>query len=274
MKKLQRTMNSERCEETPSQGRWDLELERRRSSFILRNRFRRLAGDKRLGVLWIVLEPLIMSLVYLFVFTVLRSSISTESLFIGISLWGLATVSVISGIDCISDFSGGLKCERVRTSVLVRPMVQFRIIDSACRTIGVALILFLIFDVNFMGVSSLVIIGMVLGILLEGLALNLSKMGNAVPDLKVLTRHFMRLMFFAGPVLYPLTFASGIHYQINLFNPFTYFVETVREFAKLESSYSELDPVMASSILGVVILLSIRGYMRIERYRWELSSWS
>ena len=101
-------------------------LDQRRSAFILRNKFRSLAGDKRLGVLWVVLEPLVMSLVYLFVLTVLRSSISSESIFIGISLWGLATVSLMSGVQCLDDFSGGLKCERVRTWVLVKAYVSIQ----------------------------------------------------------------------------------------------------------------------------------------------------
>ena len=267
-------MNAERFEETRSQGKRGIRLDKRRSDFILRNKFRKLAGDKRLGVMWIILEPLIMSLVYLFVFTVLRSSVSSESLFIGISLWGLATVSVLSGIDCINDFTSGLKCERVRTAVLVRPMIQFRIIDSVCRTLGVAAILLLVYGINLVGVSSLIIIGVILGILSEGLAVNLSKINNATPDLRVLIRHFMRLMFFAGPVLYPLTFAEELHYQINLFNPFTYFVEPVRNFADLESSFYDLNPVLASAILGLVLFLSIRGYLKIEKYRWELSSWS
>lgn len=271
---MQRTMNSEMCVEKTNHDQLDSGLDKRRSEFILKNKFRRIAGEKRLGILWIVLEPMIMSLVYLFVFTVLRSSISTESLFIGISLWGIATVSVFSGIGCIDDFSGGLKCERVRTSVLVRPMIQFRIIDSACRTFGVALILGLFYGVSISGVSSFVIIGMLLGFLFEGTALNLSKIGNSIPDLQVLTRHFMRLMFFAGPVLYPLTYANGIHYQINLFNPFTYFVEPVRYLSNLESAFAELDPVFASIIMGLFTLLSFRGYYRIEKVRWELSSWS
>ena len=267
-------MDSERYHEKPPQGKWDTGLDKRRSAFILKNKFRRLAGDKRLGVLWIILEPLIMSLVYLFVLTVLRSSISSESIFIGISLWGLATVAVSSGMDCLDDFSGGLKCERVRTPVLVRPMIQFRLIDSASRTIGVASILWVVFGVDFLGVAVLILSGVILGVFLEGLALNIAKISHSIPDLKVLVRYFMRLMFFAGPALYPLTYAEGIHYQINLYNPFTYFVEIVRHISDLESAYYDLESTTTLLVLGTVAILSIRGYWRIDRIRWELSSWS
>ncbi len=249
-------------------------LDQRRSAFILRNKFRSLAGDKRLGVLWVVLEPLVMSLVYLFVLTVLRSSISSESIFIGISLWGLATVSLMSGVQCLDDFSGGLKCERVRTWVLVKPMFQFRAIDSACRTSGVAAILFFVFDVDIVAVFSFILIGVTLGVTFEGLGLNFSRISRAIPDIKVLIRYFMRLMFFAGPALYPLTLAEGAHYRINLINPFTYFVESTRYLAQLDSSFVELDPNLGIIVIGCLVILAARGYSKIDSLRWELSAWS
>ena len=249
-------------------------LDQRRSAFILRNKFRSLAGDKRLGVLWVVLEPLVMSLVYLFVLTVLRSSISSESIFIGISLWGLATVSLMSGVQCLDDFSGGLKCERVRTGVLVKPMFQFRAIDSACRTSGVAAILLLVFDVDISAVFSFILIGVSLGVAFEGLGLNFSRISHAIPDMKILIRYFMRLMFFAGPILYPLTFAEGVHYRINLINPFTYFVELSRYLAGLDSSLVELDPYLGIFVIGFLVILGLRGYSKIDALRWELSAWS
>ncbi len=274
MIRLHRKMTVEGCVEIGEASSESIFLDKRRSSFILRNKFRRLAGDKRLGVLWVVLEPLVMSLVYLFVLTVLRSSIRSESIFIGISLWGLATVSLMSGIQCLDDFTGGLKCERVRTWVLVKPMVQFRAIDSACRTSGVAFILFFAFNVEAFAVLSFMLIGILLGLTFEGLGLNLSRLGHAIPDVKVLVRYFMRLMFFAGPALYPLTFAEGFHYQANLINPFTYFVELSRHLADLESAFSDLDPWFGAIIMVLLIILSLRGYLEIDKLRWELSSWS
>lgn len=267
-------MTADSCKEVGEIDEEQAFLDRRRSSFILRNKFRRLAGDKRLGVLWVVLEPLVMSLVYLFVLTVLRSSIRSESIFIGISLWGLATVSLMSGIQCLDDFSGGLKCERVRTWALVKPMFQFRAIDSACRTSGVGAILFFVFDVGLIAVFSFIIIGVILGLAFEGLGLNLSRIGHAIPDIKVIVRYFMRLMFFAGPALYPLTYAEGLHYNINLINPFTYFVELSRHLAELDSSWMQLDYFLGALVIGALMGLSIRGYSSIDRLRWELSAWS
>jgi lipopolysaccharide transport system permease protein len=271
---MHRRMTVDGCEEVREISKEQTFLDQRRSSFILRNKFRKLAGDKRLGVLWVVLEPLVMSLVYLFVLTVLRSNIRSESIFIGITLWGVATVSLLSGVQCLHDFSGGLKCERVRTRVLVKPMIQFRIIDSASRTLGVAIILFYLFDVGVIPIISFMLIGVVLGLTFEGLGLNLSRIGHAIPDIKVLVRYFMRLMFFAGPALYPLTYAHGLHYTINLINPFTYFVELSRYLADLESAFSDLKPMYGILTMCLLVALSFRGYFGIDKLRWELSAWS
>jgi len=271
---MYRRMTVNGCEEVEEAGEEQSFLDQRRSSFILRNKFRKLAGDKRLGVLWVVLEPLVMSLVYLFVLTVLRSSISSESIFIGITLWGLATVSLMSGVQCLDDFSGGLKCERVRTWVLVKPMIQFRIIDSASRTIGVAVILNYSFNVGAIPTISFMIIGVFLGLAFEGLGLNLSRIGHAIPDIKVLIRYFMRLMFFAGPALYPLTYAEGIHYKVNLINPFTYFVELARHLADLESAFPDLELMTGALVICLLFTLTLRGYLGIDKLRWELSAWS
>tara|TARA_B100001113_G_C21087770_1_gene612892 strand:+ start:202 stop:663 length:462 start_codon:yes stop_codon:yes gene_type:complete len=153
-------------------------------------------------------------------------------------------------------------------------MFQFRAIDSACRTSGVAAILYFVFGVEILAVFSFIAIGIILGLTFEGLGLNLSRIGHAIPDIKVIIRYFMRLMFFAGPALYPLTYAEGLHYKINLINPFTYFVELSRYMADLDSAMLQLDPYFGALVIGALVGFSVRGYYRIDSLRWELSAWS
>ena len=205
---MHRRITSQQCEVVDNLSLEELKLERRRSRFILENKFRSLAGEKRLGVIWVFLEPLVMSLVYLFVLTVLRSSLSPESIFIGITLWGIVSVSIMSGLDSIGDYSGGLRCERVRTSVLVRPMVQYRIIDSIARSLTVAIILLIYYGIPILGFYAFLISSIFLGLLCEGFALNFSRLVHRVVDIKIIIRYFLRLMFFVSPVLYPLSFAE------------------------------------------------------------------
>ena len=48
-----------------------------------------MAGRKELGSLWLVLHPVLLSLVYLFVFTVIRSNPNSVNIFVGISMFNI-----------------------------------------------------------------------------------------------------------------------------------------------------------------------------------------
>lgn len=271
---MKRIINSESCIDIEKSGQKNIDLDNNRSRFILKNRFRTIAGNKRLGTLWVVLDPVVMSLVYFLVFSVLRSRVDPESLFIGITLWNLTTVAVMSGLSSVQDFTGGIKCERVSTVALITPMIQFRLIDSLSRSIGVALILYFYYQIPFEGVLILLFVSQLIGIIFEGVSLNLSSLQRRFADLKIIINHFLRMMFFAGPVLYSMKSISGIHYKINEFNPFTYFVELVRNVSDVENNFTELDDRIFLAYFIILLLLAIRGYSRIDNHRWELSTWS
>ena len=66
-----RVITPESCSESGQLTETEKTLDKRRASFILKNKFRRMAGNRRLGVLWIALDPIIQSLIYLFVFIVI-----------------------------------------------------------------------------------------------------------------------------------------------------------------------------------------------------------
>ena len=55
-------------------GDSEKKIDSSRVSFIVRRKIRNLAGRRRLGAFWLILHPIVLSLVYLFVFTVIRSS--------------------------------------------------------------------------------------------------------------------------------------------------------------------------------------------------------
>ena len=72
-----------------------------------------------------------------------------------------------------------------------------------------------------------------------------------------------------------MSITSGIHYTVNEINLFSYFVESVRYFAGLESVVFDLPELQTAIILFVVVILSLYGgYLQIDRLRWEVSAWS
>ena len=220
------------------------------------------------------MDPVAMSLVYLFVLSVVRSYPNFESLFIGVSMYRMFQGSFMSGVGSIANFSGGIICERVRSRVLVSATIKYRALEIIIQSSGISVVLFFFLDVNILSVISFISISLLMGIMAEGVALNMSKIVRRIPDIGNLVRYFMLLMFFGSPVLYPMALTSGLHYRINEFNPFSYFVETVRYVADLESSLTNFSNGIIISISIILIFLSLRGYLQIDRLRWEVSSWS
>ena len=271
---MERVINSEQCKELGPLSQKDLDLDKNRATFILKKKFRKISGRRRLGLIWMILDPIVTSFVYLFVFTVLRASTKVESIFIGITLFRLMQVSLKTGMNSIDDFSGGLKAERVRTRVLQSSMIKFRIIDNFLQSFGVALILLIGYGVPLIGIGMFLLIAQVIGFLSEGLGMNLAPIAKKIPDLKNVVNYTLMVLFFASPALYPMSFTSGLHRTLNEFHPFPYFVECSRYFAGLDSIILELDNRVFAIFILSLIVLTYRGYSIIDRLRWRITTWS
>ena len=81
-------------------------------------------------------------------------------------------------------------------------------------------------------------------------------------------------MFFISPALYPLSRTEGIHRQISIYNPFSYFVEAARTVATGSKDYEILSLEIGFIWLLVYITLGYIGLKTLDRVRWRLSVWS
>lgn len=270
---VKRVITSEACVEIEEPGDGFAILEKRRGSFINRSRFRRLVGNRKLGLTWLVLDPLVISLIYLFVFTVIRSNPNPETIFIGITLFRIMQKSFLGGTAFISDFSGGIRAERVSSKALLNASLKFRLIDSFLLSIGVGMVLFGFFGYGIAPVLCLLLVSQVIGFLFEGFGITFFLAVKRIPDLNNIFRYFLQLLFFASPCLYPMSRTTGLHYQLNEFNPYSYFVEFVRLAFELDSVFEILDMKIFSTFLLFLIALSFRGYSSIDNFRWEVSRW-
>ena len=271
---MKRIITSSYCKDIFEVGEYSRYLDAKRSSFILKRKLRGMAGNRKLGIFWLALDPILTSLVYLFVFTVIRSNPNAEIMFIGITLFRIFNASIKSGINSVRDFSGGIKSERVRTRVLLESTIKFRLIDSFLQSFGVGIILFLIFDIDIIGVLLFLVLSQILGMISEGFGMNLSSMVRKVPDLSNLINNFLLLMFFGSPALYSMNNTQGIHRTINEYNPFTYFVEYARYFADLDSAVNSFSFSVFIVLMIGIFILSVRGFYTMDKLRWEISAWS
>ncbi len=262
------------CRYVSNHGNEIKNIEKEQTRFIVRRKFRKATGSHHLGPIWLVLDPLILSLIYLFVFTVLRARIEPSSIFIGVTLYHVLSSSLVQGFSAISDLNGGLNCERVRTEVLVKSSLIHRFIDIALATIPTSLILVFGFKVPIIGGLSYIIISQFLGFMFFGLGLVVSPVVTKITDLKALVKYVLRLGFYASPTMIPMHKMSGIHYQINEYNPFSYYVELTRHYSGLQSKFTELDFGLCVSIFVIMLALTIIGIMRIDNLRWRMTTWS
>ena len=192
---MKRVITRESCFES-SRSENEKIIDKKRISFMVRSKIRGIYGNKWLGSIWLILDPVATALVYLLVLTVVRSNPSPESLFIGVSLFRIFQTSFKSGVNSVSDFTGGIKVERVRTLVVVTSMIRYRLLDSFLASFGVGLILLLYLEMHFEGVLAFLILGQTLGIVSEGFGLNLTLvvkknsrcwlLSNILPDANVL----------------------------------------------------------------------------------------
>lgn len=271
---LVRVIDFDGCRDSPGFVKHEASLDKRRVSFVFARRIRRLVGRRKLGVAWLVLDPIFYSLIYLFVLTVVRTSPDPRILFIGVSMFRIFSSSFKSGTVSVSDFSGGIKAERVRTRVITTSMLKFRLLDSLIQSSGIALILVLL-DVTLYGTLVFVTLSVIMAVLAEGVGLNLGLLIRKIPDLNnVVNSYMMLLLFFGSPAFYSMTITTGYHYKINEYNPFAYFVEAVRYFCGTDSEILELLGLSMSVVVLVVIALGARGYLILDRHRWEESYWS
>ena len=269
-----RTIDSSSCIDGGVLSEEEVLLDKSRIWFVFRRKVRNVVDRRYLGVAWLILNPIVTALVYLFVFTVIRSSPNAAILLTGISMYTIFSNSFKSGMNSINDFSGGLKAERVRTRVLTYSMVYYRLFDTILQASGISLILYLGLDIGASGVATFILLCIIMSLMTEGVALNISTVTKRVPDLTNVVNYALLFGFFASPALYSMNTTSGIHYRANTYNPFSYFVEAVRDASGLDSAFWELWNTTAWAIMFLVTLLTIRGYTSLDSQRWGVSSWS
>jgi len=271
MNYLIRHISQNECKETMPEGAST--RERALIKYQIWNNIRNQSRNYRLGLVWLVINPLITSLIYVFVFTIMRANLNAMNIIIGITIYRVFAQSIKSGIASIRDYRGGILAERISSQVLVRGMLGSRIINAQFQTIGASIVLTIMFKVDILTSFSLMIIATICGLLIEGCMLNFAKLIRNLPDLNNIIQHIIQLLFYASPVLYSFDRTVGIHRLFNTYNPIMYFIEFHRGLISNEFAFENINQNIFLIIILFLTLMAIRGYRSIDRVRWELSTW-
>jgi ABC-type polysaccharide/polyol phosphate export permease len=252
----------------------DVRREKKQKWFVVKSELTKATDKNFLGFLWLILEPLFLSLIYLFVFTVIKARIAPGSIFIGITLYRVFQSSIIAGTKIVNSVDGGIRCERIDSNVILKAAMIRRSIESILATIPTSLILVFGFGITWEGGIVYILIAQLMAFLFFGIGLCLAGLVKRIPDLSNVLFMVLRLGFFVSPAIYPMHKMSGIHYTLNEYNPFSYVAEGARYVAGEISTFDDLKMTTMATIFSIVILLNIWAFNRFDKLRWRVSTWS
>ena len=228
-----------------------------------------------LGVAWSFLNPLVLLLVYTFVFGVVfrqrwggaEGSLSQFGL---VLFAGMIAFGVFS--ECVSRAPGLIVStpNYVRRVVFPLELLAVSVLGSALFHAAVSLTVLLVVDIALGGVPSwkwlLVPVAIFpVACLSLGLLWGLSSLGVFVRDLSYAVALVVQVLFFLTPIFYPISAVPAPLQGILRWNPLTPVVDAVRAsiFPDVSASWVA---VGVSAVIGVlVMILGYAWFMRTRR---------
>jgi lipopolysaccharide transport system permease protein len=226
-----------------------------------------------LGFFWSFFNPLLLLLIYTFVFTKVLVGIHPEEMepyalfmFCGILPWTWFSSSVLESSNTL--IAGGNLIKKVLFPAEVLPIVTV-LANMVHFFLGlVILAAFLIYyqrpieGLQLLWFPVIVLVQLVFTI---GLALFLSAMTVHFRDLKDLLSNLVQFWFFATPIIYPMqTIPENMRWWLNL-NPMTHLMISYQEVLFFPGPHGHWKWLMALAVGSVLVFLL--GYFVFDRLR-------
>lgn len=230
-----------------------------------------------LGFVWSFVNPLLLLLIYTFVFTVVLPAAHPPELepfalfmFCGILPWTWFSSSLLESSNVL--IAGGNLIKKVMFPAEVLPIVSvLAALVHFCLGLPI-LALFLIYyrvpvwPTDLLWFPLIVLTQLVLTL---GLALLVSALTVHFRDVRDLLANLLTLWFFATPIIYPITQApERVRRLLNL-NPFTHLVIAYQEVLFRPGPFAQVNRLMAVAIASVIVFLF--GYFVFDRLRDTLA---
>ena len=230
-----------------------------------------------LGFFWSLINPLLLLLVYTFVFTVVLPGFRPPELqpfalfmFCGILPWAWFSSSLLEASNVL--ISGGNLIRKVLFPAEVLPVVTV-IAGLAHFCLGLPiLVAFLLYyrvpvvPTDLLWFPVIVLIQLTLTL---GLALLLSALTVHFRDIRDLLSNLLTLWFFATPIIYPVSQVPEPMRRILNFNPFTHLAVSYQEVLFRTGRFEQWPRLLAVGA-GSLLLLAL-GYFVFDRLRDTLA---
>ena len=250
-------------------------------SLVVRDLKARYRGSV-LGFFWSFVNPLLLLLIYTFVFTVVlpgahgaidpatgqATALEPYALFMfcGILPWTWFSSSLLESSNVL--ISGGNLIKKVLFPAEVLPIVTV-LANMVHFFLGLPILaIFLIYyrvPLNLLELVWFPVVVFTQLLLTLGLALIVAALTVHFRDLKDLLANLLTFWFFATPIIYPMTLAPGIGKQLLNVNPFTHLAISYQEILFYDGPFGHWKWLLALLFASVGLFLA--GYFLFDRLR-------
>jgi ABC-type polysaccharide/polyol phosphate export permease len=241
-------------------------------SLVVRDLKARYRGSV-LGFFWSFINPLLLLLIYTFVFTVVLPGTHPKEIepyalfmFCGILPWTWFSSSLLESSNVL--IAGGNLIKKVLFPAEVLPIVTV-LANMVHFLLGLPILaIFLLYYRAPLNTTDLIWFPLVLLtqlILTIALALIVSALTVHFRDLKDLLANLLTFWFFATPIIYPMTMAPGIGRTLLNVNPFTHLAISYQEILFYDGPYGHWRWLIALMFGSVALFLF--GYFLFDRLR-------
>ena len=230
-----------------------------------------------LGFFWSFVNPLLLLLVYTFVFTVVLPGVRPPELdpyalfmFCGILPWTWFSSSLLEGSNVL--ITGSNLIRKVLFPAEVLPIVTVCAgLAHFCLGLPI-LVAFLVYyriPVVLTDLAWFPVIVLIQLVLTLGLALLLSPLTVHFRDIRDLLTNLLTLWFFATPIIYPISQVPAPMRRFLNLNPFTHLVVSYQEVLFMEGRFAQWPRLLA--VGAASLLVFALGYFVFDRLRDTLA---
>ena len=220
-----------------------------------------------MGFFWALLNPLMMMIIFMFVFTkIMRMDIPHYPLFLFSAFipWSFFLQSVTSATISISMYSSVISKAYFPREVIPLSMVMSSFVHTFLVGFAVNLILVLIYRLTpGASIVMLPLVFVVQILFTAGMCFFFSCLQVYFKDITVLLNHILTFWLYATPIIYPLSMVPEPYYTWIRFNPLTGIILSYRNII-FEGKGLPLEDFLYSAIVSIVVFAG--GYYFFNRY--------
>ena len=229
-----------------------------------------------LGFFWSFINPLLLLLIYTFVFTVVMPGARAGSvepfsvfMFCGILPWTWFSSSLLDSTNVL--VSGGNLIKKVLFPAEVLPIVSVLAgMVHFCLGLPILLLFLIYFGVPIRGdIALLPVVILVQLVMTIGFALIVSSLTVHFRDVRDLVANLLTLWFFATPIIYPIEQAPPAVARLLNLNPFTHLAVSYQEVLFRSGTFSDIWRLGVVAVFAIVVFFT--GYFVFDRLRDTLA---